>query len=107
MKLAGLRKIGMFIKNAMNSWPAQGRTVMARSNAIARHFPMLAALAIFTSVPAGVGALAADTDILAQPWAKWDSSKEKPVPGGYLRLAGPQYICKMNPNHWPGLEWMQ
>jgi peptide/nickel transport system substrate-binding protein len=79
---------------------------MARSNAIARHFRMLAALAIFISVPAGVGAFAADADILAQPWAKWDFSKEKPVRGGYLRLAAPQYIGKMNPNHWPVLDWI-
>ena len=79
---------------------------MARSNAIARHFSMLGALAMLTSMPGGIVALAADADILAQPWAKWDYSKEKPVRGGYLRLAAPQYIGKMNPNHWPVLDWI-
>ncbi|MDQ2765345.1 MAG: ABC transporter substrate-binding protein, partial [Pseudomonadota bacterium] len=42
---------------------------------------------------------------LAQPWAVWDKA-EKPVRGGYLRTAAEQYIGKMNPNHWPVLDWL-
>src|SRR5690349_12115463 len=48
----------------------------------------------------GMPAEAADTGLLAEPWAVRDEA-EKPVRGGYLRTAAPQYIGRMNPNHWP------
>ena len=48
---------------------------------------------------------AGDAGLLAQPWAVWDTT-EKPVRGGYLRTASEQYIGKMNPNHWPVLDWL-
>jgi peptide/nickel transport system substrate-binding protein len=48
---------------------------------------------------------AGDPGLLAQPWAVWDTA-EKPVRGGYLRTASEQYIGKMNPNHWPVLDWL-
>lgn len=47
----------------------------------------------------------ADASLRAQPWAVWDDG-EKPVRGGYLRLAATQYIGKMNPNHWPVQDWV-
>ena len=47
----------------------------------------------------------ADASLRAQPWAVWDDA-EKPVRGGYLRLAATQYIGKMNPNHWPVQDWV-
>jgi hypothetical protein len=40
-----------------------------------------------------------------QPWAVWDN-KDKPVRGGIFRVAAEQYIGKMNPNHWPVLDWV-
>jgi peptide/nickel transport system substrate-binding protein len=40
-----------------------------------------------------------------QPWAVWDY-KDKPVRGGTFRIAVEQYIGKMNPNHWPVLDWV-
>ena len=40
-----------------------------------------------------------------QPWAVWDY-KDKPVRGGYFRTAVERYIGKMNPNHWPVLDWI-
>ena len=40
-----------------------------------------------------------------QPWAVWDY-KDKPVRGGYFRAAVERYIGKMNPNHWPVLDWV-
>lgn len=43
--------------------------------------------------------------LLDQPWAAWDKSA-KPVRGGILRTAAEQYIGKMNPNHWPVLDWV-
>ena len=42
---------------------------------------------------------------LAEPWAVWDQ-QDKPVRGGYLRTAATQYIGKMNPDHWPVLDWV-
>ena len=51
-------------------------------------------------------ALAVGGAIRDQPWAKWDYSKDKPARGGYLRTAAAQYIGKMNPNHWPVLDWI-
>jgi peptide/nickel transport system substrate-binding protein len=52
-----------------------------------------------TAQAAGSGA------VLDQPWAVWDKG-DKPVRGGYLRVAAEQYIGKMNPNHWPVLDWI-
>lgn len=46
-----------------------------------------------------------DPSLRAQPWAVWDEA-EKPVRGGYLRTAAAQYIGKMNPDHWPVLDWV-
>jgi len=40
-----------------------------------------------------------------QPWAVWER-EAKPVRGGYFRVAAEQYIGKMNPNHWPVLDWI-
>lgn len=51
------------------------------------------------------GSAAASTAIKDQPWAVWDKN-EKPVRGGYLRVAAEQYIGKMNPHHWPVLDWV-
>lgn len=48
---------------------------------------------------------AASDSVLGQPWAAWDYVKDKPVRGGVLRLANSQYIGKLNPNHWPVLDW--
>ncbi len=40
-------------------------------------------------------------------WWTWgtDYWPEKPVRGGYLKLASFQYIGLMNPNHWPVNDW--
>lgn len=43
--------------------------------------------------------------IREQPWAVWDKN-DKPVRGGYFRIATEQYIGKMNPNRWPVLDWV-
>ena len=48
---------------------------------------------------------AGDPGLLAQPWAVWDKT-EKPVRGGILRTAAEVYIGKMNPDHWPVLDWL-
>src|SRR5271154_2382725 len=50
-------------------------------------------------------ASAADSAIADQPWAVWPKDA-KPVRGGYFRIAAEQYIGKMNPNHWPVLDWV-
>ena len=39
-----------------------------------------------------------------QPWAVWDAA-EKPVRGGILKTAAGDYVGKMNPDHWPVLDW--
>ena len=41
-------------------------------------------------------------------WMDWGDKycPDKPVRGGYLRLAWPVYIGVMNPNHMPVLDWM-
>ena len=41
----------------------------------------------------------------AEPWEKWDYSREKPVRGGYYRTAATQDVGLMNPNHWPVNNW--
>jgi peptide/nickel transport system substrate-binding protein len=48
---------------------------------------------------------AASGAVLDQPWAVWDKNA-KPVRGGIYRIATEQYIGKMNPNHWPVLDWI-
>jgi len=48
---------------------------------------------------------AAGGTVLDQPWAVW-AEEAKPTRGGYLRIAAEQYIGKMNPNHWPVLDWV-
>jgi len=48
---------------------------------------------------------AANGALRDQPWAVWDY-KDKPVRGGYFRTAVERYIGKMNPNHWPVLDWI-
>ncbi|MBM3623566.1 MAG: ABC transporter substrate-binding protein [Alphaproteobacteria bacterium] len=48
---------------------------------------------------------AAGGAIKDQPWAVWDKN-DKPVRGGYFRVAAEQYIGKMNPNHWPVNDWV-
>ena len=50
-------------------------------------------------------AIVAEGAILDQPWAIW-AKDAKPVRGGDLRIAAGQYIGKMNPNHWPVLDWV-
>jgi peptide/nickel transport system substrate-binding protein len=52
------------------------------------------------------GAQASSAAIKDQPWAKWDTIKDKPMRGGIFRAAVEQYIGKMNPNHWPVLDWI-
>lgn len=47
----------------------------------------------------------APMELAAQPFAKLDSG-DKPVRGGTLRLAAPQYIGFMNPNRWPVNDWV-
>src|SRR5262245_4972617 len=81
----------------------KGGASMSASNVVCRLILAVACLA-FAALPQG--ALAQDADLLNQPWAKWDYTKDKPVRGGYLRLAATQYIGKMNPNHWPVLDWI-
>jgi peptide/nickel transport system substrate-binding protein len=50
-------------------------------------------------------AAAAGGSLLDQPWAVW-AKDVKPVRGGTFRIAAEQYIGKMNPNHWPVLDWV-
>jgi peptide/nickel transport system substrate-binding protein len=44
----------------------------------------------------------------APTWWTWGDAfeKRKPVRGGYLKTAAPQYIGLMNPNHWPVNDWV-
>ncbi len=53
----------------------------------------------------GAARAANDQGVIAQPWAAWDNA-EKPVRGGYLRIAAELYVGKMNPDHWPVLDWI-
>lgn len=59
----------------------------------------------FGLLDAGRADAAADPNILSQPWAVWDKT-EKPMRGGVLRTAAEVYIGKMNPDHWPVLDWL-
>jgi peptide/nickel transport system substrate-binding protein len=58
------------------------------------------ALALGSGVAAAAGGAITD-----QPWAVWPKDA-KPLRGGYFRIATEQYIGKMNPNHWPVLDWV-
>jgi peptide/nickel transport system substrate-binding protein len=55
--------------------------------------------------PTTAGAETKSGAVLAQPWATW-AKDQKPVRGGIFRIAAEQYIGKMNPNHWPVLDWV-
>ncbi len=57
---------------------------------------------LLLSKPAGA---AGNPGAFNEPWAVWDET-EKPVRGGILRTAAAQYVGKMNPNHWPVLDWL-
>ncbi len=46
-----------------------------------------------------------DANLPAQPWAVWDKA-DTPMRGGVLRTAAEVYIGKMNPDHWPVLDWL-
>ena len=59
---------------------------------------------VVSALGAAAGGAAA-APISSEPWAVWDS-KDKPVRGGIYRVAAEQYIGKMNPNHWPVLDWI-
>jgi peptide/nickel transport system substrate-binding protein len=41
-------------------------------------------------------------------WMEWGAKycSDKPVRGGYIRVASPVYIGLMNPNHFPVLDWI-
>ncbi len=66
---------------------------------------MLGAVAAGYALLRGADAADAADGLLSQPWAFWDPS-DKPVRGGILRTAAEQYIGKMNPDHWPVLDWL-
>jgi peptide/nickel transport system substrate-binding protein len=71
-----------------------------------REFTLGFLTASFTALALRPGtALAGSGAVLDQPWAVW-SKDVKPMRGGYLRIAAEQYIGKMNPNHWPVLDWI-
>jgi peptide/nickel transport system substrate-binding protein len=54
---------------------------------------------------AGAATESPSSAVRDQPWAVWDKNA-KPMRGGVLRLTREQYIGKMNPNHWPVLDWV-
>jgi peptide/nickel transport system substrate-binding protein len=63
-------------------------------------------LLLLTFITLGVGAAGAEEKTYAgMEWGEkyWPT---KPVRGGYLRSASPQYIGLMNPNHWPVNDWI-
>jgi len=71
-----------------------------------REFTLGFIVASFAALSARPGtAHAAGGAVLDQPWAVW-AKETKPMRGGYLRIAAEQYIGKMNPNHWPVLDWI-
>ncbi len=42
----------------------------------------------------------------SSPWENWDHYKqEKPVRGGYFRIAAGIDVGLLNPNHWPVMDW--
>jgi peptide/nickel transport system substrate-binding protein len=71
-----------------------------------REFALGFIVASFAALTARPGtAHAAGGAVLDQPWAVW-AKESKPMRGGHLRVAAEQYIGKMNPNHWPVLDWV-
>jgi peptide/nickel transport system substrate-binding protein len=71
-----------------------------------REFTLGFVLASFGTLALAPGvAIAAGGAVLDQPWAVWVKDA-KPVRGGYVRIGVEQYIGKMNPNHWPVLDWV-
>jgi peptide/nickel transport system substrate-binding protein len=71
-----------------------------------REFILGFVVASFGTVASTSGvAIAAGGAVLDQPWAVW-AKEARPVRGGYFRIAVEQYIGKMNPNHWPVLDWV-
>ncbi len=70
-----------------------------------RDFMLGLVAAGYVLLDGGSASAVGDRGLLAQPWAVWDTA-EKPVRGGYLRTAAEQYIGKMNPDHWPVLDWL-
>jgi ABC-type transport system substrate-binding protein len=70
-----------------------------------REFTLGFIAASFASLALRTGTAHASGAVLDEPWAVWDKDA-KPVRGGTLRIAAEQYIGKMNPNHWPVLDWV-
>ncbi len=71
-----------------------------------REFILAFVAASFATLARGPTAAAAGAGTVPeQPWAVW-AKAAKPARGGYLRIAAEQYIGKMNPNHWPVLDWV-
>jgi peptide/nickel transport system substrate-binding protein len=71
-----------------------------------REFTLGFVLASFGTLALARGvAIAAGGAVLDQPWAVW-AKDAKPVRGGYVRIGVEQYIGKMNPHHWPVLDWV-
>lgn len=68
-------------------------------------FGFLAASFGALALSPGAASAAVGGAVLDQPWAVWPKDA-KPVRGGYFRIAAEQYIGKMNPNHWPVLDWV-
>jgi peptide/nickel transport system substrate-binding protein len=68
---------------------------------------LTASFAALALRPTGAGAATEGPSgaVLDQPWAVRDKNA-KPVRGGIYRVAAAQYIGKMNPNHWPVLDWV-
>jgi peptide/nickel transport system substrate-binding protein len=66
---------------------------------------LTASFAALALTPAAGNAAENSGKISDQPWAVWPKD-QKPVRGGYFRVAAEQYIGKMNPNHWPVLDWI-
>jgi peptide/nickel transport system substrate-binding protein len=70
-----------------------------------REFVLGFVAASFGTLARPEAAIAANGEVLDQPWAVW-AKDLKPVRGGIFRVAAGQYIGKMNPNHWPVLDWV-
>ena len=70
-----------------------------------REFVLGFLTASFATLALTPGTAVAAGGVLDQPWAVWPRDV-KPVRGGYFRVAAAQYIGKMNPNHWPVLDWV-
>jgi peptide/nickel transport system substrate-binding protein len=70
-----------------------------------REFTLGFVVASFAALALRPGTAHASGAVLDQPWAVW-ANDAKPVRGGTFRIAAEQYIGKMNPNHWPVLDWV-